>query len=85
MSTANLSDYDTELVPDASKLRFGIVVSDWNHQITNSLLYGAVETLKRHGASENNIVINGFFRHLFYIMPAFAFIKKKCRNYYHVD
>jgi len=57
MSTVNLSDYDHELVPDASKMRFGLVVSDWNHQITNSLLYGAVETLKKHGASENNIVI----------------------------
>lgn len=57
MSTVNLSDYDPDLVPDASKMRFGIVVSDWNHQITSSLLYGAVETLKKHGASENNIVV----------------------------
>ncbi len=57
MSTANLSDYDPDLVPDASKMRFGIVVSDWNNQITSSLLNGSVETLKKHGASENNIVV----------------------------
>lgn len=57
MSTVNLSEYNPELVPDAGKMRFGIVVSDWNHQITHSLLSGAVETLKRHGASESNIII----------------------------
>jgi 6,7-dimethyl-8-ribityllumazine synthase len=57
MSTANLSDYNPELVPDASKMRFGIVVSDWNYEITQSLLRGAEETLKKHGATENNIVI----------------------------
>lgn len=57
MSTTNLSDYDPELVPDASKMRFGIVVSDWNHEITGSLLRGAEATLRNHGATENNIVI----------------------------
>ena len=57
MSTANLSDYNPDLVPDASKMRFGIVVSDWNYEITQSLLQGAEETLKKHGATENNIVI----------------------------
>ena len=57
MSTANLSEYDPLLVPDAGKMRFGIVVSDWNYEITGSLLRGAEATLKKHGATENNIVI----------------------------
>jgi 6,7-dimethyl-8-ribityllumazine synthase len=57
MSTVNLSDYDTNRVPDASKMRFGIVVSDWNSEITWSLLNGATATLKNHGAKDNNIVI----------------------------
>jgi 6,7-dimethyl-8-ribityllumazine synthase len=57
MGTANLSVYDPELVPDAGEMRFGIVVSDWNKEITWSLLNGAVNTLKKHGAKDKNIVI----------------------------
>jgi 6,7-dimethyl-8-ribityllumazine synthase len=57
MSTANLSVYDPESVPDAGKMRFGIVVSDWNREITWSLLEGAVKTLKKHGAVDDEIVV----------------------------
>lgn len=57
MSTADLSVYDPSSVPEAGKMRFGIVVSDWNSQVTESLLKGAVSTLKKHGATENNIVV----------------------------
>lgn len=37
--------------------KFGIVVSRFNSFITDSLLEGAVDTLKRHGASEDDITI----------------------------
>jgi 6,7-dimethyl-8-ribityllumazine synthase len=57
MGTTNLSAYDTVNVPDASRMRFGIVVSDWNSEITWSLLEGAVRTLKQHGTDDKNIVI----------------------------
>lgn len=57
MSTANLSAYKTENVPDATEMRFGIVVSDWNNEITWSLLEGAVKTLKKHGTTKKNIVV----------------------------
>ncbi|MCD8167400.1 MAG: 6,7-dimethyl-8-ribityllumazine synthase [Bacteroides sp.] len=59
MATAyhNLSEYDFNSVPDASTMRFGIVVSKWNYEITGALLKGAVETLKKHGAKEENILI----------------------------
>jgi len=57
MGTKNLSAYDPEIVPVASEMRFGIVVSDWNKEITWSLLEGAVKTLKKHGATDKNIVI----------------------------
>jgi 6,7-dimethyl-8-ribityllumazine synthase len=57
MSTTNLSDYDPDNVPNAGKMRFGIVVSDWNKEVTWSLLDGAVSTLKKHGAEERNIVV----------------------------
>ncbi len=41
----NLSDFDHESLPDASKLRMGIVVSEWNSEITEALFEGAYNTL----------------------------------------
>jgi 6,7-dimethyl-8-ribityllumazine synthase len=57
MSTGNLSEYEAGSVPDASEMRFGIVVADWNSQVTSLLLNGTVETLKKHGAKDSEIVI----------------------------
>lgn len=57
MGTSNLSDYKPETVPDASEMRFAIVVSDWNQEITWSLMEAAANTLKKHGVSEDNIVL----------------------------
>ncbi len=57
MGTTNLSAYNPQIVPDAGEMRFGIVVSDWNSEITLSLLDGALNTLRRHGADEKNIVV----------------------------
>jgi len=57
MSTINLSVYDSGSVPDAGEMRFGIVVSDWNKEVTWALLEGASGTLKKHGAKNKNIVV----------------------------
>ena len=59
MATAyhNLSDYDFNSVPDAKDMRFGIVVSEWNYNITGALLAGAVKTLQLHGAKDENILV----------------------------
>jgi len=57
MGTSNLSAYDPGSIPDASEMRFGIVVSDWNREVTWSLLEGAVRTLKLHGTDDRNIVV----------------------------
>lgn len=51
----NLSEYDLKSIPDASNMCFGIVVSEWNPEITGALLKGAVDTLERHGAIPENI------------------------------
>ncbi|WP_181686322.1 6,7-dimethyl-8-ribityllumazine synthase [Halorhabdus salina] len=53
-----MTDYDvTELEGelDASDREFGIVVSRFNDLITGKLLDGALDTLTRHGASEDDI------------------------------
>ncbi len=59
MATAfhNLSDYDFNSVPSAEGMKFGIVVSEWNDNITGPLLDGAVNTLKKHGAKPENILV----------------------------
>ncbi len=53
----NLSEYDLSKVPDASGMTFGIVVSEWNSEITNKLKEGAYNTLIHHGAKPENITI----------------------------
>lgn len=55
MATKNLSEYKIESVPDASNMCFGIVVSEWNPDITGALLDGCVGTLEKHGAIPENI------------------------------
>lgn len=42
---------------NAEKLKFGIVVSRFNEFITKKLLEGALDSLSRHNASENNIEV----------------------------
>ena len=58
MATANknLSEYDKNTIPNAKGFRFGIVVSEWNDNITLNLYKGAIETLIENGAKEENIV-----------------------------
>ena len=41
----------------ANKQRFGIVAGRFNEFITNKLIGGALDGLKRHGVDENNIEI----------------------------
>ena len=38
-------------------MRFGIVVADWNPEVTHALLAGAENTLRRHGVSQEDIVV----------------------------
>jgi len=59
MATAyhNLSEYDINSVPSAEGLKFGIVVSEWNENITAALLHGAEETLKKHGVKAEDIIV----------------------------
>lgn len=57
MATAgkDLSHYDKTTLPDASKMRVGIVVSEWNEDITENLYKGALETLLDCGVDQNDI------------------------------
>jgi 6,7-dimethyl-8-ribityllumazine synthase len=58
MATAgkNLSHYNPDTIPNAKPFRFGLVVSEWNATITQSLCHGARETLIACGALPQNII-----------------------------
>jgi len=51
----NLSDFSGTEIPSAAPYRFGIVVAEWNSEITNALYQGAYESLVEHGALTDNI------------------------------
>ena len=53
----NLSTYDKSTIPNAKDFRFGIVVSEWNPNITEGLKKGALKTLLENGVAEDNIVV----------------------------
>ncbi|MCV6629327.1 MAG: 6,7-dimethyl-8-ribityllumazine synthase [Flavobacteriaceae bacterium] len=57
MATANknLSNYDKATIPNAKDFRFGIVVSEWNEEITEGLYQGALTALLDCGAVVKNI------------------------------
>ena len=43
--------------PDLNKYKIGIVVSEWNKDITKNLLSGAIDTLIEQGIQKENIII----------------------------
>ncbi len=52
----NLSIYDKSTIPNAKDFRFGIVVSEWNPNITEGLFQGAFDALLDCGGIKENIV-----------------------------
>jgi len=52
----SLSYYDKSTIPNAENFRFGMVVSEWNSKITESLFGGAFSTLTQNGVLEKNII-----------------------------
>jgi 6,7-dimethyl-8-ribityllumazine synthase len=55
----NLSDYDSDDIPNVSdkNICIGIVVSEWNENITQELLESASNTLQKYGVKAENIFI----------------------------
>ncbi len=54
----NLSEYDFSTMPSAKGMRFGIVVAEWNSEITFAMCKGAKELLLKNGALESDIFIH---------------------------
>ena len=57
MKKTNLSDYDPAAVPDGSNYKIGVVAAEWNPEITDALLQGAVDTLREHGVKDENLLV----------------------------
>ncbi|MCL3779169.1 6,7-dimethyl-8-ribityllumazine synthase [Prolixibacteraceae bacterium JC049] len=57
MATTDLSAYDMKSVPNAKEMKFGIVVSEWNYEVTGAMAQSAIDTLKKHGAIDENIEV----------------------------
>ena len=57
MATTNLSAYDKDSMPDASKMKFAIICSEWNFQVTGALLKRACDTLEANGVKSENIYV----------------------------
>ena len=56
MATKDLSSYNFESVPSAEGMHIGIVTAEWNFEITGALMQGAIDTLKKHGVKDEDIV-----------------------------
>ena len=58
--TTDLSKYDANTLPNADVLkrqRYAIIVADWNSEITFALAQGAIDTFRKHGVEEDNILV----------------------------
>ena len=56
MATQDLSRY-SEDIPSAKGMKIGVVVSEWNSEITFALRDGVLQTLEKHGADIDSDVI----------------------------
>lgn len=57
MKKTDLSAYDPATIPDGSPYTIGIIAAEWNQDVTDSMLDGAVSTLTEHGVKAENIII----------------------------
>ncbi len=53
----NLSEYNQNTLPKADNMKFGIVVSEWNAEVTDALAEGAYQSLLDNGATKENIIV----------------------------
>ncbi len=53
----NLSDYNPDDIPSGEGMKIGIVLAEWNTEITHALLEGTVRSLTKHGVNEADILI----------------------------
>lgn len=62
MSSSNFSYTadQTIPIPDASEMRFGIIVTEWNNHITDKLLEGAIKELGKMVLQKTILPLNAY-------------------------
>lgn len=55
-SLKSLSAHSSKNIKDIANKTFGIIVSEWNEEVTESLFSGAYQTLIQNGAKKENII-----------------------------
>jgi 6,7-dimethyl-8-ribityllumazine synthase len=55
-SNKNLSTFSNKNIKNISDRKFGIVVSEWNSEVTEALYSGTIETLLQNGAAKEHII-----------------------------
>lgn len=60
MSTKHksLSDYSPADIPSGEDMYLGIVVSEWNEEVTHALRDACIKTLEDHGLSQQDILVH---------------------------
>ncbi|NJM15596.1 MAG: 6,7-dimethyl-8-ribityllumazine synthase [Bacteroidales bacterium] len=53
----NLSVYNSNDVAAGDGFVVGILIAEWNSEVTSKLAQGAIATLKKHGVEETNIIV----------------------------
>jgi 6,7-dimethyl-8-ribityllumazine synthase len=55
-SNKNLSTFSNKNIKNISDRKFGIVVAEWNSEVTEALYSGTIETLLQNGAAKEHII-----------------------------
>ena len=65
MATAghNLSAYNSQEMPNCADFKIGIVVSEWNDDVTSKLLEGALEVMKENGVKDETYTFKPYLVH----------------------
>lgn len=58
MKKTNLSEYDSKAVPNGKGCRVAVVAAEWNPEVTDALLKGAVDTLRENGVKKSDIEVH---------------------------
>ncbi len=57
MKKTNLSDYNSAAVPNGKDYHIAVVAAEWNPEVTDAMMNGAIDTLREHGVEEGNIKV----------------------------
>lgn len=57
MKKTNLSDYDPSTIPSGAGRSIGIIAAEWNAEVTDAMLDGAVATLLDNGVERDKILV----------------------------